>query len=254
MQDTQQVFVAEEWVWDARNEVKAKAHSRVETEKSLGALKQEQVKLANKLIATDRAHLRAKASLKNVGMQAEDQHKQFQTTEIELATQRQLVPDLKAELQKAKDTARMASETTSYKRGVLETETRLVEEVAGMCRDYCAETWAKALNRARVPADSELRRAENIFFQEDIREVPTMLPPPVTDPLPPPEQLPTIQAPSSDAEVSTGAGKDKKVQPSVKANQFEDTLMIQDVVSKAKDVESKSKAADPKEDPHQTKA
>ena len=30
--------------------------------------------------------------------------------------------------------------------------------------------------------------------------------------------------------------------------------MIQDVVSKAKDVESKSKAADPKEDPHQAKA
>ena len=52
--------------------------------------------------------------------------------EIELATQRQLVLDLKAKLQKAKDAARVArevsevTETTSYE----ETEARLVEEVA----------------------------------------------------------------------------------------------------------------------------
>ena len=41
MQFTQQVFVAEEWVWDARNEISTEAHSRAETKKSLGALKQE---------------------------------------------------------------------------------------------------------------------------------------------------------------------------------------------------------------------
>ena len=40
MQVTQQVFVAEEWVWDTHNEIRAEAHSRVETKKSLGALKQ----------------------------------------------------------------------------------------------------------------------------------------------------------------------------------------------------------------------
>ena len=39
MQVTQQVFVVEEWVRDARNGARAKAHSRVETEKSLEALK-----------------------------------------------------------------------------------------------------------------------------------------------------------------------------------------------------------------------
>ena len=39
MQVTQQIFVTEEWVKDARNQVRAKAHSRVEVEKSLGALK-----------------------------------------------------------------------------------------------------------------------------------------------------------------------------------------------------------------------
>ena len=67
-------------------------------------------------------------------------------TEIELATQRQLVLDLKVELQKAKDVARVArkaskaAEMASYKHGVLKTETRLVEEVARVCRDCCAET------------------------------------------------------------------------------------------------------------------
>ena len=102
-------------------------------------------------------------------------------TEIELVTQRQLVLDLKAKLQKVKETARVASgaaeaeKTASYECGVLETKTRLAEEV---CRDYCAETWAEVLNRAGVPATFELRSAENIFFPKDIRENPAMLPPP----------------------------------------------------------------------------
>ena len=260
MQFTQQVFVTKEWVWDARNEARAEAHSRAEVEKSLGALKQEQAQLFDKLVAMDKARLSAEAGLKNVKMQAEDQHKQLHMIEIELATQRQLVLDLKVELQKAKDVARVArkaskaAEMASYKHGVLKTETRLVEEVARVCRDYCAETWAKALNRARVSIDSELRRAENVFFPEDIREVPTVFPPPAVDHFPPPEQLPTIQAPTPNAKVLTEAGKGKDVQPPVKANQSEDALTIQDVVSKAKDAESKSKVADPKEDPHQAKA
>ena len=98
MQVTQQVFVAEEWVWDIRNEARAEAHCHAKTEKSLGALKQKQTELSNKLIAADRVHLSAKVGLKNVEMQAEDQRKQLHMTEIELATQRQLVLDLKAEL------------------------------------------------------------------------------------------------------------------------------------------------------------
>ena len=101
------------------------------------------MELANKLIAVNRAHLSAKAGLKNVEMHAEDQCKQLHMTEIELATQRQLILDLKAELQKAKDVAWMArevseaAETASYERGVLETEAPLVEKVVGVCRDYC---------------------------------------------------------------------------------------------------------------------
>ena len=60
--------------------------------------------------------------------------------------------DLKAELKKAKDAARMAreaseaTETASYEHGLLETEARLVEEVIGVCKDYYVEIWVEALN------------------------------------------------------------------------------------------------------------
>ena len=102
-----------------------------------------------------------------------------------------------------------------------------------MCKDYCTEVWAEALNRARVPTDSELRKAKNTFFPKDIREVPTMLSPSVANPRLPPN-----------VEVLIRASKGKEVQPPIKANRFEDALTIRDVVSKAKDAESKSKAGD----------
>ena len=125
-----------------------------------------------------------------------------------------------------------AAEEAAYECGILEIETRLAEEVAGVCRDYCTEVWAEALNWARVPTNSELRRTKNTYFLEDIREVPTMLPHSVVDPFPSPEQLSTIQALSLDAKVSTGADKGKEVQPSTKFTHFEDALTIRDMVTK----------------------
>ena len=112
------------------------------------------------------------AGLKNVEAQVEDQRKLLYTTEIKLATQKQFVMDLKAELQKVKDEAKEAAwvaaqvakestavvEIASYQRGVEDTENRLAEEVAGVCREYCAETWIETLNNAGIPTDSELRR------------------------------------------------------------------------------------------------
>ena len=61
-----------------------------------------------------------------------------------------------------------AAETASYEREVQEKEMWLAKEVARVCKDYCAEVWAEALNRAKVPTTSELSSAENIFFPEDI--------------------------------------------------------------------------------------
>ena len=82
--------------------------------------------------------------------------------------------DLKAELQTVKDATRVAREAAeaavkaSYDRGVQDMEARLSEEVAVVCRDYCIKSWGVAMDRVGVPVDSELKRAENIFFPEDI--------------------------------------------------------------------------------------
>ena len=54
--------------------------------------------------------------------------------------------------------------------GVVETETNLKTQVSGVCRLYCSQVWAEALNRARVEASSELRRAENVYYPPAIRE------------------------------------------------------------------------------------
>lgn len=94
----------------------------------------------------------AKAGLKNFENQAEDQCKKLHITEIELATQRQLVRELKVDLQKVKEAARVAKEASraaemaAYERGVQEIEMRLAKEVARVCRDYCTKVWVETLN------------------------------------------------------------------------------------------------------------
>ena len=80
------MFVAEEWVHDARNEANAEALSHADVEKSLGALKQEQVELSEKLKVTDQARLSAEVGLKTVERQADDQCQKLHLTEIDLAT------------------------------------------------------------------------------------------------------------------------------------------------------------------------
>ena len=71
------------------------------------------------------------------------------------------------------------------------------------------ETYYQALDRARVPADSDLRRADKVYYLEDIREDPTALPPLTTLPLPPPKQPLTTQDPSQGIEIPTGVQKEK---------------------------------------------
>ena len=95
----------------------------------------------------------------------------------------------------AKEAAK-AVEAAAYEHGVVETKARLTTEVMVVCGDYCAKTYYEALDRAGVPADSNLRRADKVCYPEDIREDPTALPPPVALPLPSPEQSLTTQDPS----------------------------------------------------------
>ena len=123
----------------------------------------------------------------------------------------------------------------------------LAEEVIEVCRDYCTESWVEVLNRAGVPTNSELRKAESIFFPEHIREAPTDLPTTIALSLPPPEQVSDTQVIAVGAEIPIGVvGKGKEVLSSAKDIPVEDSLNIKDVVSQAKAAESKSGVGDAK--------
>ena len=62
--------MAEEWVKNACNKVRAKAHSRLEVEKAFGALKKEHTELANKLTLAERDRRSALTGLNNAKTQA----------------------------------------------------------------------------------------------------------------------------------------------------------------------------------------
>ena len=101
MQVTQQVYMAEDWVWSAHNKYDVESQSRREVEKALGTTNHEKMQLAEKLKAMESSCQSAEAGLKNVEAQVEDQRKQLYTTQINLATEKAAVLDLKTKLQKA---------------------------------------------------------------------------------------------------------------------------------------------------------
>ena len=155
--------------------------------------------------------------------------------------------------------AAIAAETLAYERGVPETETRLTAEVTAVCREYCTETYRQALDRAGILADSDLRRTDQVYYPEDLREDKTPPPPPATLPLPPPNEPLPAQKSSQDSELPIRAEKEKEQekekekvkekekakekkeeQNNADANPSKDALTIGDMVSKVKVVGSKS--------------
>ena len=65
MQITQELYVADEWVNRARNNARNEADLRLDAEKALGAVKEENKDLATKLTALERDWNSALAGLKN---------------------------------------------------------------------------------------------------------------------------------------------------------------------------------------------
>ena len=121
----------------------------------------------------------------------------------------------------------------SYERGAHDTEVRLAEEVATVCREYIITSWGVALDRAAVLADSNLRKAENIFFSEDIREIP--------DEVASEKPLPT------DSSIPEAGGIEQAAQDKLP----EDSLRISEIVAQAKEVASGNQAADDQPAPAQ---
>ena len=175
-QVTQQVFVAEEQVKNARGEVRATLDARSEVEVELGALKENQSKMAEQLKEAVRARDSAEAGLKTTEKQFEEIRKQLHYIEINMATEKQLMTDLQEELRKAREAAQLLKEAAeaekqaAYTLGMEETQARLIEEFSAVARDYCDISWGKALDVVGVPADSGLRRPESIYYDPEIHE------------------------------------------------------------------------------------
>ena len=113
---------------------------------------------------------------------------------------------------------------------MLETEQRLAKEVTEVCRDYYSITWDAAFNSAGIPADSELRRAERVFYPKHIKEIPTNHSS-AAFPLPSLEQVLSAQDFPIDVRTSTGVGMDKEGLPPACDASSEDALTIRDVVA-----------------------
>ena len=132
----------EDWVKSARSKARAAFDARSEVEVELGALKENHSKMAEQLKEAVRVRNSAEASLKTIEKQFEDIHKQLHYIEINLATEKQLVTELREEFRKAREAAQLVKEAAeaekqaAYMLGMQETQARLTEEFSVVCRDY----------------------------------------------------------------------------------------------------------------------
>ena len=179
-----------------------------------------------------KAHASAEASVKNAEKQVEDLRIKLRQSEEKLTAEQQAVSTLKAELARTKEEARLAREAAekavaaSYERGVHDTEARLAKEVAIVCREYITTSWGVALDRAAVPVDSDLRKAKNIFFPEDVREIPD-------------EDASKEPLPINSFILKAGGNKQ-----AAQDKPLEDSLSINKIVAQAKEVAPGTQAAD----------
>ena len=135
--------MAEEWVKNSCNETRAALDARDTAEAQLGALKDKQAQMAEQVKQALRDKDSAEAGLKTTERQAKDLCKELHYYKINLATEKQMVTDLREELRKAREAAQLLKEATevekqaAYALGVQETQSKLTEEFSAVARDYC---------------------------------------------------------------------------------------------------------------------
>ena len=101
--------------------------------------------------------------MKTTERQFEEVCKELHYSEINLATEKQMVTELREELRKARETTQLfkkaakAEKQAAYALGVQETQSKLTEEFSTVARDYCDISWGKALDATGIPSDSSLR-------------------------------------------------------------------------------------------------
>ena len=105
-------------------------------------LKDQQKQMDEQVKKTLQDKASAEAGLKTTEKQADTLHSELHLCEINLATERQMVKDLREELRKAKEAAQLLKEAVeaekqaSYALGMQETQSRLTEEFSSVARDY----------------------------------------------------------------------------------------------------------------------
>ena len=166
-------------------------------------------------------------------------------TEINLATEKQLVTDLHEELRKAREVVQLVKEAAeaekqaAYTLGVEETQARLTEELSPICREYCSISWGKALDVAGVPKSSDLRWPESIYYDPKIRELPDPSSSHPKQATQASEQSMADQAPPTPLEVSKdsnqGGGQGKKAEDPKGMNKGQDKKNPFDLKEKASD-------------------
>ena len=97
--------MAEEWVKNACGETKVALDARTEVEVELGTIKENHAKMVEQLKEAVRARDSAETSLKTTERQFKEVRKQLHYTKINLATEKQMVTELREELRKAKEAA-----------------------------------------------------------------------------------------------------------------------------------------------------
>ena len=113
--------------------------------------------MAEQLKEAVRARDSAEVGLKTTERQFEEVRKELHYFEINLATGKQMVTELREELCKARETAQLFKEAAevekqaAYALRVQETQSKLTEELFAVVRDYCDISWGKALDVAGIP-------------------------------------------------------------------------------------------------------
>ena len=175
-----------------------------------------------------RARDSAEAGLKTTERQFEEVCKELHYSKINLATEKQMVTKLREELRKAREAVQLLKEATeaekqaAYDLGVQETQSRLTEEFSTVARDYCDITWGKALDVTGIPADSNLRRPESIYYDSNIRELPGPGSPPPEHPAQVSEVPIANQVPPAPMKVPTDSHQDAGQGKEVEAPQGKD--------------------------------
>ena len=140
--------------------------------------------------------------------------------------------ELCEELRKAREAVQLVKEASeaekqvAYTLGVEKTQARLTEELSAVCKEYCGISWGKALDVVGVPVSSDLRRPESIYYDLEIRELPSPSSSHLEQATQASEQSMADQAPPTPLEVpkdsNQGDGQGKKAEDPKGMNKGQD--------------------------------